>query len=89
MRFGVLGSLLVHDGDAPIEVRSPLQRAVLATLLVHAGQPVAADALAETVWDGKPPRAAMTTLRTHVMRLRRVLGPRAAARLVTQFRCRR
>jgi DNA-binding SARP family transcriptional activator/tetratricopeptide (TPR) repeat protein len=85
MRFGVLGSLLVHDGDAPIEVRSPLQRAVLATLVVHAGQPVAADALAETVWDGKPPRAAMTTLRTHVMRLRRVLGPRAAARLVTQF----
>jgi DNA-binding SARP family transcriptional activator/tetratricopeptide (TPR) repeat protein len=85
MRFGVLGSLLVHDGDAPIEVRSPLQRAVLATLLVHAGRPVAADTLAETVWDGKPPRAAMTTLRTHVMRLRRVLGPRAAARLVTQF----
>ena len=85
MRFGVLGSLLVHDGDTPIEVRSPLQRAVLAALLVHAGQPVAAEALAEIVWDGTPPREAMTTLRTHVMRLRRVLGPRAAARLVTQF----
>ena len=85
MRFGVLGSLLVQDGDTHIEVRSPLQRAVLAALLLHARQPVAADALAEIVWDGKPPREAVTTLRTHVMRLRRVLGPRAAARLVTQF----
>ncbi|MGH3189080.1 MAG: AfsR/SARP family transcriptional regulator [Streptosporangiaceae bacterium] len=85
MRFGILGSLLVHDGDTPVEVRSPLQRAVLAALLLHAGQPVAADALAEIVWDGKPPREAATTLRTHVMRLRRVLGPRVSARLVTQF----
>ena len=46
MRFGVLGSLLVHDGDSPIEVRSPLQRAVLAALLVHVGQPVESSATA-------------------------------------------
>jgi DNA-binding SARP family transcriptional activator/tetratricopeptide (TPR) repeat protein len=58
---------------------------LLAALLMHAGDPVAADALAELVWDGSPPPGAAVTLRSHVARLRRVLGPRAGARLVTRY----
>jgi Bacterial transcriptional activator domain/Transcriptional regulatory protein, C terminal len=60
------------------------QRVLLAALLLDAGNPVAVDALAEMVWDGSPPSGAAVTLRSHVLRLRRVLGRRAGARLVTR-----
>ncbi|HEX3963577.1 MAG TPA: BTAD domain-containing putative transcriptional regulator [Trebonia sp.] len=59
-------------------------RVLLAALLMQAGHPVAADALADVVWDGSAPPGATVTLRTHVLRLRRALGPQAGARLVTQ-----
>lgn len=84
MRFGILGQLLVCDGDAPIEVPAARQRVLLAALLVNAGKPMPAGALAELVWDGAPPAGAAVTLRSHVMRLRRVLGPGAGSRLVTR-----
>lgn len=57
---------------------------LLAALLLQAGDPVGADALAEVVCDGSPPSSAAVTLRSYVLRLRRVLGPRAGARLVTR-----
>ncbi len=85
IRFGILGPLQVRDGNTVVGVPAPRQRVLLAALLVHAGQAVAADALAETVWDGAPPPGAAATLRSHVMRLRRVLGPRAGARVVTRY----
>jgi DNA-binding SARP family transcriptional activator len=84
MRFAILGPLMVHDGESQIDVPKGRQRVLLAALLVHAGTPVAADALAEVVWDESPPPSADVTLRSHVLRLRRVLGPRAGARLVTR-----
>jgi tetratricopeptide (TPR) repeat protein/DNA-binding SARP family transcriptional activator len=61
------------------------QRVLLAALLVRAGEVVPADTLAEVVWDGAPPGAAEVTLRSHVSRLRRVLGPTAGARVVTRY----
>jgi DNA-binding SARP family transcriptional activator/Tfp pilus assembly protein PilF len=87
MRFGLLGPLLVHDGEELVEISAPRQRTVLAALLVEADQAVPADKLAEAVWDGRPPAAAAVTLRTHVMRLRQVLGMRAAARVATRSGC--
>jgi DNA-binding SARP family transcriptional activator/Tfp pilus assembly protein PilF len=84
MWFGLLGPLLVLDGDAVIGVPVGRQRVLLAALLVRAGEVVPADALAEMVWDGAPPKGAVPTLRSHVMRLRRVLGPLAGGRLVTR-----
>ncbi len=85
MLFGILGPLLVRDGDAVMDVPAARQRVLFAVLLLHAGRAVSADTLAETVWDGSPPYGAAATLRTHVMRLRRVLGPRAGARLITRY----
>jgi DNA-binding SARP family transcriptional activator/tetratricopeptide (TPR) repeat protein len=85
MWFGVLGPLLVRDGDSAMSVPAGRQRVLLAALLVRAGTVVSADALAEVMWDGAPPAGAETTLRTHVMRLRRVLGPAAGARVVTRY----
>jgi DNA-binding SARP family transcriptional activator/tetratricopeptide (TPR) repeat protein len=85
MWFGILGPLLVRDGDLMIDVPGARLRVLLAALMVQTGTPVSADALAESVWDGAPPAGAATTLRTHVMRLRRVLGPGAGGRVLTRY----
>jgi DNA-binding SARP family transcriptional activator len=85
MWLAILGPLLVHDGETQVDVPKGRLRVLLAALLMHAGNPVAADALAEMVWDGSPPSGAAVTLRSHVLRLRRVLGPRVGARLVTRY----
>jgi DNA-binding SARP family transcriptional activator/Tfp pilus assembly protein PilF len=84
MWFAILGPLQAHDGETPVDVPKGRQRALLAALMMHAGSPVSAGALTEMVWDGSPPPGADVTLRSHVLRLRRVLGPRAGARLVTR-----
>ena len=84
MWLAVLGPLQVHDGEAPVAVPRGRLRVLLAALLLHAGSPVGTDALSELVWDGAPPASASVTLRSTVLRLRRVLGPRAGARLVTR-----
>jgi len=84
MRFGLLGLLQAQDeaGNA-LPVAGVRQRLLLAVLLVRANRVVPAQELAEIVWDGVPPSAA-ATLRTQVMRLRRALGPDAAARVITR-----
>ena len=85
MRFGILGPLQVRAGNAAIDVPGARARVLLAALLLRTGQAVPADTLAEMVWDGSPPGGAAATLRSHVMRLRRVLGPQAGSRLVTRY----
>ncbi|MFJ5921587.1 BTAD domain-containing putative transcriptional regulator [Kitasatospora sp. NPDC092948] len=83
MEFGILGPLLVRDGAGDRPVPAAKQRALLATLLVRRGQVVPTEVLADTVWDGRPPRTAATTLRNYVMRLRKALGE-AGERLATE-----
>jgi predicted ATPase/DNA-binding SARP family transcriptional activator len=80
MRFGVLGPLEVLGPDGPVALGGPHQRAVLAALLAHRGRVVAADVLVDALWGDAPPRTADHTLRTHVSRLRRVLGGALATR---------
>jgi DNA-binding SARP family transcriptional activator/tetratricopeptide (TPR) repeat protein len=84
MRWGILGPLHVAD-DAGTEIRLPAGRlrVLLAGLLTQANHAVPVDELVELVWDGAPPAHAARTVRVHVVRLRRVLGP-SAARIVTQ-----
>jgi DNA-binding SARP family transcriptional activator len=86
MWFGVLGPLLVRHEDVVVDVPAARHRALLAALLLRAGTIVPADTLAEMVWDGAPPPGAEATLRSHVSRLRQVLGPDVAARVVTRYR---
>jgi DNA-binding SARP family transcriptional activator len=75
---------LAHDGDIQAVVPEGRQRVVLEALLLQAGQPAEADTLPDLMWDGSPLSGASVTLRSHVLRLRRALGPRAGARLVTR-----
>jgi DNA-binding SARP family transcriptional activator len=84
MWLAILGPLLVHDGEKQIDVPRGRLRVLLAALLMQAGNPVSVDALAEVVWDGSPPSGAAVTLRSHISRLRCVLGPQAGARLMTR-----
>jgi len=86
MKFGVLGPLqviAVGSGD-PGTVPAARLRGLLAVLLWRANRPVPVDELAELVWDGRPPRGRTEATRALVMRLRRQLGKRAAARIVTR-----
>ncbi len=83
VRFALLGSLMLAGGAGdPVAVSGARQRALLASLLLSANVPVSSDALAEAVWDGSPPPGAAVTLRSHIRRLRRALGPQAGARIM-------
>ena len=85
MWFALLGPLAVTDGTGRgVVLAGPRQRVLLAALLLHPNVPVPAEALAEMVWDGSPPPAAVATLRSYVRRLRQTLGPEAAARVVAR-----
>ena len=72
---------LVVDG-APVEVRGPKRRAVLALLALAGGRAVTADQLVDALWPSAPPESGRAALHSHVSRLRGHLGP-GAARLVT------
>jgi DNA-binding SARP family transcriptional activator/uncharacterized protein HemY len=91
MRLGILGPLLVaDDGGNQITVAAARQRTLLAALVVRANRTVPVEELAELVWDTAPPGGAARTLRSYVMRLRHVVGPAVAARIVTRdpgYRC--
>ncbi|MGW6914741.1 BTAD domain-containing putative transcriptional regulator [Kitasatospora sp. NPDC054939] len=74
MHFEVLGPLQVRtDEGAPVAVREPKVRALLAVLLAHHGQPVAADRLVDELWGEAVPGNAANTLQTKVSQLRRSL----------------
>ena len=84
MDFGLLGPLLVRDGARQVAVSAPRQRVLLATLLLSAGRVVSVDALAEMVWDGRPPAGARGALHSAIQRLRTTLGPSGAALIGTR-----
>src|SRR5262245_40343547 len=74
MRFKVLGPLEVTAGDGPLPLGGPRQRAVLAQLLVRAGELVPAEVLIDQVWGDEPPDAARGTLHSYISHLRKALG---------------
>ena len=51
-----------------------MPRALLAILLLRAGEPVSRDRLIEDLWDGRPPATAAKVLQTYVSQLRKALG---------------
>jgi DNA-binding SARP family transcriptional activator len=74
VEFRVLGPLqVIRDGDE-IPLNAAKQRTLLAVLALHHGRLVTADDLIDRLWGSTPPAGARNTLRTYVMRLRRVLG---------------
>ncbi|MET8861256.1 winged helix-turn-helix domain-containing protein [Streptomyces sp. NPDC004579] len=73
--FRLLGPVAVHNRQTGTSIApsGPKQRALLATLVVHAGQHLSVDRLVEELWGDRPPANAPSALHTHVARLRRLL----------------
>ncbi|AHH93930.1 BTAD domain-containing putative transcriptional regulator [Kutzneria viridogrisea] len=78
--FGVLGSLEVVVDGRVVEVPAAKHRVLLAVLLLNANQVVEPGELVHHLWGEDPPAGARNTLRTYVMRLRRLLGPEVGVR---------
>lgn len=74
MQIRLLGPLEVYGADGrAVPVTSAKQRVLLAALALQAGRMVAVDDLVDCLWDRNPPSTARDTVRSHVMRLRKVL----------------
>ncbi len=82
VEFRILGPLEVIDRE-PLSLGGRKQQAVLAALLLHRGEVVAADRLIEAIWAGRAPATAGKTLQVYVSNLRKALGD---GLLITQGR---
>jgi DNA-binding SARP family transcriptional activator/basic membrane lipoprotein Med (substrate-binding protein (PBP1-ABC) superfamily) len=76
VEFRVLGPLEVVSGEAQLALGGAKQRAVLAVLLLRAGEVVPLERLIDEVWGNDPPPSAAHTLESYVSRLRQLLGGR-------------
>ncbi len=74
MEFRLLGPFDVWRDGAPVALGGRRQRAVLALLVMHAGEVVSTDRIVEEIWAGDPPPSAVRTLHSYVSRLRSVLA---------------
>src|SRR5689334_4484453 len=82
MRAGirVLGPLEAEVEGARADLGGPLQRAVLALLLMERGRVASVDRMIDQLWRGEPPPRAIASLQAYVSNLRRILEPGRARR---------
>ena len=73
MDYRILGPLEVSDGDRPLALGGERQRALLAILLLHAGEVVSVDRLIDDLWGERSPSGAPKALQAHISRLRKAL----------------
>ncbi len=74
MEFRILGPLEVVGEQGPLALAAPKQRALLATLLVHAGEVQSVDRLVDALWGDRPPPSAEASLQNFVRQLRSAIG---------------
>ncbi|MDQ0808367.1 DNA-binding SARP family transcriptional activator [Streptomyces sp. B3I7] len=73
LRLMVLGPVRAKLGDVDIPLGSPLQRTVLAVLLMRQGSTVDVADLVDALWGDNPPASATNSVRVYVHKLRRLL----------------
>jgi predicted ATPase/DNA-binding SARP family transcriptional activator len=74
VKFRLLGRFEVDADGVDLTPVRPKQRALLALLLLRAGEVVATDDLVEGLWGPRPPETAQKALHGHVSALRKRLG---------------
>jgi DNA-binding SARP family transcriptional activator len=74
MEFRILGAMEVLDGPRLARIPSGRGRALLALLVLHAGEAVPTDRLIDELWGEQPPPTASTALQGLVSKLRKELG---------------
>jgi DNA-binding SARP family transcriptional activator len=84
--FRLLGALEVSANGAVADLGPPKQRALLAILLLHAGEIVPIDRLIDLLWGEQPPRTAAHSIQIYVSDLRRALESLGGARQVLATR---
>jgi DNA-binding SARP family transcriptional activator/tetratricopeptide (TPR) repeat protein len=75
MEFKLLGPLQVADGARVVAVGGPMQRAVLALLILDPNRVVSMEQLIYGLWGEDPPARATGTVHAYVSNLRRALEP--------------
>ncbi|MFN2524738.1 MAG: BTAD domain-containing putative transcriptional regulator [Actinomycetota bacterium] len=75
MEIRILGSTEVLDGTRRVELPWGRGRALLALLILHAGEAVPAERLIDELWGEHPPPTAGTVVQGLVSRLRKALEP--------------
>ncbi len=85
MDFQILGPLEVRDeAGNPVPIPGTRERALLAALLIHAGNVVSTDRLIEELWGEHRPVNATNALQAVVSRVRKALGGRGQELVVTR-----
>ena len=74
MQLRVLGPLQVSSGDRVWSPGGPKERRLLAILVLHLGEVVSVETLAEALWEGAAPRTGVKTVQVYVTRLRAALA---------------
>ncbi|MEU4893455.1 BTAD domain-containing putative transcriptional regulator [Streptomyces sp. NPDC044780] len=77
VRFELWGPMRVFVDGREASIPAAKHRALLAALLLRAGQSVPVSDLVDRLWDTDPPLKAKAVLQTYVLRARRALGPAA------------
>lgn len=75
LRVAVLGPVRAWRGGVEIDLGPAGRRAVLALLALARGAVVSRSNLIAALWDGRPPRSAVSIVHTYVLHLRRCLEP--------------
>jgi DNA-binding SARP family transcriptional activator/tetratricopeptide (TPR) repeat protein len=87
LRFAVLGPVQAWRDGRELDLGTPLQRSILAMLLLRESRAVTPTEMIDAVWGEDAPPRALGALRTYVSRLRGVLepdrSPRARPELLT------
>ncbi len=73
MEFRLLGPLEAINGDAPVVLGGPKQRALLARLLLDANRTVSVDRLVDDLWGEDVPGTAVKMVQIYVSQLRKAL----------------
>ena len=81
MRFALLGSLSVANGDGAIECTGSKPRTILGLLLLNANSVVSRDRIVEALWGEHVPATVHSSLYNHITRLRRQLGAEGHERI--------
>ncbi len=84
LEFCLLGPLVVRRDGLTVSVSGGKPRAVLAALLLAAGELVTVDQLTEVLWAAEPPPSARVSVQNHVRRLRQALGEAGRTRIATR-----
>lgn len=84
LSFRILGPLEVYRDGAALPLGSAKQRALLALLLLNAGEAVSSGRLIDGLWGDEPPATADHLLHVYVSRLRKVLEQDGPELLLTR-----